>query len=84
MSRVETSEMIANQRVVTAAGLLNNQADLRGHPHRYLAIHSYKLLGGEGMRMAMAAMEYLDQFGWRLVNIVEVDNQIYAVMRRTD
>lgn len=84
MSQIETAQMIASQRVVSAAGLLANRADLRGYPHRYLAIHSHVLLRGEGVRTTLAAVELLELYGWSLVNIMEVDNQIYAFMRRHD
>jgi hypothetical protein len=82
MSQVETASMIANQRMVTAGGLLENRADLRGYPFRYVAIHSYTLLRGEGLRVLMAAVELLEQYGWTLVNMIQVDNNLYAVMRQ--
>lgn len=82
MSQIETPQMLAAQRTVTAAGLLENRADMRGYPHRYINIHSYALLRGEGMRVLVTAAEYLEQFGWALVNIVQVENNLYAVMRR--
>ncbi|HEX6684950.1 MAG TPA: hypothetical protein VF062_19330 [Candidatus Limnocylindrales bacterium] len=82
MSQIETASAIASQRVVTAAGLLENRADLRGYPHRYLAIHSYTLLRGEGVRVLLAATELLEQYGWSLVNMMQVDKNLYAVMRQ--
>jgi hypothetical protein len=82
MSQIETAQMIASQRTVTAAGLLENRADLRGYPHRYLAIHSYPMLRGEGMRMIMAAIEVLERYGWTLVTMTQVDNNLYAIMRQ--
>ena len=82
MSQIETAAMIASQRMVTAAGLLENRADLRGYPHRYVAIHSYPLLRGEGIRVLMAAIELLEGYGWTLVTMTQVDNNLYAVMRQ--
>jgi hypothetical protein len=82
MSQIETAAMLASQRQVTAQALLENRADLRGYPHRYLAVHSYTLLRGEGMRAVMAAVELLDGYGWALVTITQVDNNLYAVMRQ--
>lgn len=83
MSQIETAAMIAGQRVVTAAGLLENRADLRGYPHRYVAIHSYTLLRGEGLRALMAATELLEGYGWTLITMTQVDNNLYAVMRQS-
>lgn len=82
MSQIETAAMLASQRVVTAQGLLENRADLRGYPHRYIAIHSYALLRGEGMRHLMAATELLENYHWTLVTMTQVDNNLYAVMRQ--
>jgi hypothetical protein len=82
MSQIETAAMIANQRTVTAAALLENRADLRGYPHRYVAIHSYTLLRGEGMRALMAAIELLEGYNWTLITVTQVDNNLYAVMRQ--
>ena len=82
MSQIESAAMIASQRVVTAAGLLENRVDLRGYPHRYVAIHSYALMRGEGMRAVMAAIEVLEGYGWTLITITQVDNNLYAVMRQ--
>ena len=82
MSQIETAAMLANQRVVTAQGLLENRADLRGYPHRYIAIHSYPLLRGEGMRVLMAAIELLENYQWTLISVTQVDNNLYAVMRQ--
>lgn len=81
MSQIETASMIASQRMVTAVGLLENRADLRGYPHRYVAIHSYTLMRGEGLRVLMAATELLEQYGWTLVTMTQVDNNLYAIMR---
>jgi hypothetical protein len=82
MSQVETAQMIAGQRTVTAQALLENRADLRGYPYRYLAIHSYTLLRGEGIRILMAAIELLENYGWTLVTVTHVDNNLYAMMRQ--
>lgn len=82
MSQVETAAMLANQRVVTAQGLLENRVDLRGYPHRYIAVHSYTLVRGEGLRALMAATELLENYNWTLVTMTQVDNNLYAVMRQ--
>jgi hypothetical protein len=79
---METAAMVANQRMVTAAGLLENRVDLRGYPHRYVAIHSYMLLGGEGLRLLMAAIELLENYHWTLITLTQIDNNLYAVMRQ--
>jgi len=82
MSQIETAAMLANQRVVTAQGLLENRVDLRGYPHRYIAVHSYTLLRGEGLRVLMAAIELLESYNWALITVTQVDNNLYAVMRQ--
>jgi hypothetical protein len=82
MPEIETAETIANLRTVTAAAVLENRADLRSYPYRYLAIHSYSMMRGQGVRAVMAAAEMVEQWGWQLVNIMETDKQIYGFMRR--
>lgn len=82
MSNIETAEMIAGQRYVTARALLEGRADLRTYPFRYLAIHGYIHVMGERVQMMLAAIEMVDQWGWELVTMVEINQSVYAFMRR--
>lgn len=82
MSQIETAEMIAGKHLVSAAAVLENRADLRSYPHRYLAVHGYAMMRGEGLRLVMSAVEMLDKYGYELVCISELKDQVYAFMRR--
>lgn len=82
MPEIETAEIIANQRYVTARALLEGRADLRSYPYRYLAIHSYIHIMGERVQLLLAAVEMVEQWGWELVTMVEINQSIYAFMRR--
>ncbi|MEV4410985.1 transcriptional regulator [Catellatospora sp. NPDC049609] len=83
MPGIETAEMIAQQRFVTARALLEGRADLRSYPHRYLAVHSHINVMGERVQSLLAAVEMVEQWGWELVSMVENERHVYAVMRRT-
>lgn len=83
MPNIETAELIAGQRYVTAKALLEGRADLRSYPHRYLAIHGHIHVLGERVQTLLAAVEMVEQWGWELVTMVEINQSVYAFMRRT-
>jgi hypothetical protein len=83
MTNVETAEMLARQRYVTAAAILAGQADMRSYPFRYLAIHTNIHIGGDRVAGLLAAIEVVEKWGWELVTILEYDKSVYAFMRRT-
>ncbi|WP_336205879.1 hypothetical protein [Nonomuraea sp. LPB2021202275-12-8] len=86
----QTPQMIANSHVVYAAAVLAGTADLRGYPHRHLAVLS-QIHAGSAITLTevLIAVEILQQWGWELVNVASLPNgkvtsQICAVMRRRD
>lgn len=84
MSNRETPEKIARTRMVSAEAILGNTADLRGYPHRYLAIHAVYGVGMERVTTALAAAEVLGRWGWELLHVAELgtSNQVCAFLRR--
>lgn len=84
MATPETAEMIARTRIVSAEAVLNNTADLRGYPHRYLAIMSHRGVGPERATYALMAAEVLDRLGWELLNVAEFGSSklVHAFLRR--
>ncbi|GLZ09183.1 hypothetical protein Acsp03_66490 [Actinomadura sp. NBRC 104412] len=85
MRKIETPQEIAQKRTVTADALLSGSVDLRMYPHRHVAVVSH---GNAAMSLTgvIAAVEYLCQWGWELVSLTNVGNNITmmcAVMRRT-
>ena len=83
MTNVETAEMLARQRYVTAPAILEGRVDMRSYPFRYLAIHANIHIGGERVAGLLAAIEVVEKWGWELVTILEYDKSVYAFMRRT-
>jgi hypothetical protein len=84
MANRETPETIARTRMVSAEAVLNNTADLRGYPYRYLAVGAFYGIGPERVTNALAAAEALDRWGWDLVHVAELtsSNLVYAFLRR--
>ncbi|MGW3855816.1 transcriptional regulator [Micromonospora zamorensis] len=84
MAAAETPEQITRTRTVTARAVLQGQADLRTYPYRLLAVVSHHGLGGGQVTEAVAAAEFLGQFGWDLVNISEFASNriVYAFLRK--
>ncbi|HEY0696294.1 MAG TPA: hypothetical protein VGD43_00610 [Micromonospora sp.] len=82
MSRHVTPERLAQARVVSADSILHNLVDLRGYPHRHLAVTCPPEFGGGRISKLLAAVEYLGHFGWELVNVTEVSSTVYAFLRR--
>ena len=75
--------MIIHKRMVSADGILRNRVDLRAYPHRHLAVVAYFSVGGIGVTEVLAAVEVLEQHGWRLVNVSEFkSNQVMGFLRR--
>jgi hypothetical protein len=86
MSTIETSEMIAQNRTVTADALLEGRADLRSYPFKHLAVLSRRGVATERVSFAVAAVEVLSQYGWELVNVAEFADSglVYAFVRLRD
>ncbi|WP_222720850.1 hypothetical protein [Actinomadura sp. HBU206391] len=85
MRRAETPQEIAHTRTVRAETVLTGRVDLRGYPHRHLAVVSHNTHAAALME-AMASAEHLSQWGWELVNMSNVGGTttiMCAVMRRT-
>jgi hypothetical protein len=85
MAEFETAEMIARSRRVSAQAIFERRADLSGYPYRLLSVVSHTNWAEDDTAMAMAAAEYLMQFGWELVNIARMTQPIVsatAFMRR--
>ncbi len=84
MPAAETPDQIARTRMVTARAVLQGQADLRTYPYRLLAVVSHHGVSGDKVSEAVAAAEFLGQFGWDLVNISEFASNkvVYAFLRR--
>jgi hypothetical protein len=85
MIKVETAEMIARTRRVSAQALFEQRADLNGYPFRLLAVVSQTGVVWDDTAMVMAAAEYLMQYGWDLVNIArmtDANGSATAFMRR--
>ncbi|SCF42904.1 hypothetical protein [Micromonospora mirobrigensis] len=77
-------QQLAEERVVTADALLGGRVDLRAYPHRHLMVTTPHLWRRPGFPALMAAVEYLSQYGWELVNVTSVGegHHLYAAMRR--
>ncbi|MBQ0992156.1 transcriptional regulator [Micromonospora sp. H61] len=71
MSAYESPEQIVHSRMVSASGVLEHRVDLRGYPHRYLAVMSDRGIGVQKVTHAIAAAELLAMQGWRLMDISE-------------
>jgi hypothetical protein len=84
MSNRETAEVMARTRIVSAEAVLNHTADLRGYPHRHLAILSHRGVGPERVTYALMAADALDRFGWELLNVAEFGSSklVHAFLRR--
>lgn len=82
MPEIETAEMIANRRYVSAQALLEGRADLRSYPYRNLAIHGFIHVMGERVQLLLTAVEMVEQWGWELVTMIEINQSVYAFMRR--
>ncbi len=80
--RIESADVIARQRAVSADGIMNQTCDLRTYPYHYLFVHAYVGMRGDGMRQVVSAAEYLHFFGWELLTISQVDNNLYGLLRR--
>ncbi|MEU8112788.1 transcriptional regulator [Micromonospora sp. NPDC048947] len=71
MSAYESPEKIAHSRMVSASAVLEHRIDLRGYPHRYLAVMSDRGIGIQQVTHALVAAELLAMQGWRLMDISE-------------
>ncbi|WP_240777857.1 hypothetical protein [Nonomuraea basaltis] len=84
----QTPQMIAASRVVYAASVLAGTADLRGYPHRHLAVLSQFAVGSAfTLTEVLTAVEIMQHWGWELVNVAslpngEVTSQLCAIVRR--
>jgi hypothetical protein len=83
MTNVESADMLARSRLVTAQAVLEGRADMRAYPFRYLAVHGHVHVGGDRVSALLAAVEVVEKWGWELVTFLEYDKSVYAFMRRT-
>ncbi|MGC4806547.1 hypothetical protein [Micromonospora sp. DT233] len=81
MARV-TPQQLALKRVISIDSLSRNEVDLRGYPHRHLALASATGLTRSAVTELMEGVEYLAQFGWELVSITAHASVFYAFLRR--
>ncbi|MEV6491108.1 transcriptional regulator [Actinoplanes sp. NPDC051633] len=84
MANLETADMIAKTRRVSAEGLLEGRADLSQYPFQLLTIQTLRGAAVERIAYVASAAEFLMQYGWDLVNVVAIGNVdvACAVMRR--
>jgi hypothetical protein len=86
MRSVETPQEIAHKRTVSAEAVLTGRVDLRAYPHRHLTVLATGYNVPAMLTEVMASAEHLSQWGWELVNVANVGNNVgflCAVMRRT-
>ncbi|NUT31842.1 MAG: transcriptional regulator [Hamadaea sp.] len=83
MPEIETAELIAGRRYVTAQALVEGRADMRAYPYKNIAVHGFIHVMGERVQLLLSAIELMDQWGWELVSTVEINQNVYAFMRRT-
>jgi hypothetical protein len=84
MAYLETAEMIARSRTVTAGALFEGRADLNGYPFQLLGVIQDGQLGMNHVSLVLAAAEMLLPYGWQLVNVSEFSSggHACAVMQR--
>jgi hypothetical protein len=84
MVALETAEMVARSRMISAQALFEGRADLNGYPFRLLGVYSMRAPGLDNVSMVLAAAETLMQYGWELVNISKFTemSSACAIMRR--
>jgi hypothetical protein len=83
---METADKLLRTRTVSAQGLLEGRVDLSRYPFQLLAILSSRGMGGgERLAQLMVATEHLMNFGWDLVNVVNIGGETSyptAIMKR--
>lgn len=85
MVALETAEMIARSRMISAQALFEGRADLNGYPFRLLGVYSLRAQGLDNVSMVLGAAEMLMQYGWELVNVSKFTSDTSsacAIMRR--
>jgi hypothetical protein len=83
MSSYDAPQVIAQRRLVDATAVLENRVDLRGYPHRYLAVVSERGVGADRVTNVVAAAEILGHYGWDLLNVSQFhDRSAYAFLQR--
>jgi predicted ATPase len=84
MANLETADMIAKTRRVSAEALLEGRADLSQYPFQLLTVTTLRGMGVERVAYAASAAEFLMQYGWELVSLGNFteSNVVCAVMRR--
>jgi hypothetical protein len=75
--------MIISRRTVDAGALLQQTADLRGYPYRFLSVHATGVDLSIRVTMLTAAVEILENYGWDLVSTLGGDSYgLIAMLRR--
>jgi len=85
MVALETAEMVARSRMISAQALFEGRADLNGYPFRLLGVYSVRAMALDNVSLVLAAAEMLMQYGWELVNISKFTGDTpsaCAIMRR--
>ncbi|MEH1102034.1 hypothetical protein [Micromonospora sp. CPCC 205561] len=78
-----TPQQLAQARAVGADAVLRNEVDFRGYPYRHLALVARAGFADNPVTQLLAAVEYLSQYGWELVNVTAASgsSQLYAFIR---
>lgn len=85
MLHVETADVIARTRRVSARALFEGRADLNGYPFQLLAVVEHYGNPFDNLTSVFAGAEFLMAYGWELVSIynpAHAANSAAAVMRR--
>jgi hypothetical protein len=85
MLHVETAEMIARTRRVSARARFEGSADLNGYPFQLLAVTATTGNAWDDITTVLAGAEFLMPYGWELVTVSHPTHSSHsaaAVMRR--
>jgi hypothetical protein len=85
MLHVETADMIARTRRVSARALFEGRADLNGYPFQLLAITAQTGNPWDDLTAVLAGAEFLMPYGWELVSVSHPTHAAHsaaAVVRR--
>lgn len=83
MAKRDTPETVAASRIVSASAVLDDRIDLRGYPHRHLAVDVYSGFGERTLTGAMTVADTLEPLGWELLNVSEFTSSNFGNFKRT-
>jgi hypothetical protein len=76
------TEYALRNRTIRAGDLQAGKVDLNWYPHRYLVIFEYHTLGQAGTGAVLATVEWLEQYGWELVDATWTKGETFSVLVR--